>query len=247
MVDWGVEGLRLSVFLPGQSEPGTSDESWGGLMGSEPEEQRVQGAGAQRVVTQQGPFGTGRIRVEKRLGRTDWYYDAASLPPNAPGHIATPYAGAERAFSSKMAKWLSLSRPAANRLAFGASLVYLAEDLPACLATVEAMVPLSIGSTDAIDFIYQINRRRPSRTNVTGLQINRLSRWSIVENVMAAVNLQSGASAPRMVVTDKRYACTLTLDINTVADHEAVFPDPVGLYGELTEMGSEIVARGDVP
>lgn len=246
MVDWHVEGLRLSAFLPGQAEPRT-DASWGALMDGEPDEQRIQGVGLQRVITQHGSFGTGRIRVEKRVGRTDWFFDPATPPLGAPGHVTAPYSPTEEAFRAKMCEWLSSSRPEVIRLAFGASLSYFAGDLSASLAAVEEMIPLNLDSRDAMDFVYQINRRRPSRTSDSGLRINRLSRWSIVENVMGAVELQSGGTAPRMVVTDKRYACTLTLDINTVAEHEAVLADPVSLYTELTEMGNEIVARGDIP
>ena len=67
--DWQAENLRLSVFMVDPIDP-LQTRSWERLVGSVPDELRTQPP--QQLVTEEGPFLNGRLRVEARGNRFDW-------------------------------------------------------------------------------------------------------------------------------------------------------------------------------
>ena len=78
------------------------------------------------------------------------------------------------------------------------------------------MLPsVTIDAGDTWDFLYRINRRRPSRHAT--LQINRLATWSSVQSVGFEVKIGAGVPAAQMM--KEEHFCRLDLDINT-------FPPP---------------------
>lgn len=96
------------------------------------------------------------------------------------------------------------------------------------------------------DFGYQINRRRPTKTGIPGLDINRLSKWSVVQAQPRWFNLQPGEGSIEVPEYD---ACRLELDMNTAAElkGDLTREQLTALFQELAELGKEIVEKGDVP
>jgi len=94
------------------------------------------------------------------------------------------------------------------------------------------------------DFYYQINRPRRS-TVVDGLQINRLSKWSVAQFVpitlmLTPQSVQSGVGAGEE-------ACRIEVDVNTAPHGNAELPSArlPEVFGELVRLGEEIVSKGD--
>ena len=91
-VDWHVQHLRFSVFLPQPTQPEPVG-FWANVVGQDADDTHIKGTGSQRVVTQQGPFRDARMRAEVRIDRVDWFL-GPSLPPTPDDMpVAVPYDG----------------------------------------------------------------------------------------------------------------------------------------------------------
>jgi hypothetical protein len=94
---------------------------------------------------------------------------------------------------------------------------------------------------DATDFHYQVNRPRESRIGLSGLNVNRLSKWSVGAYMVVA--LGAGAHPTQSPVQPH---LRLELDINTSADFLGVIP-PESLelvIDDLFTGASEISEQG---
>ena len=248
--DWQAENLRLSVFMVDPIDP-LQTRSWERLVGSVPDELRTQPP--QQLVTEEGPFLNGRLRVETRGNRFDWrlFPDLKQLNSSFEFPSLGSYAAAEEGFRNLMLKWLD-GCPAIHRIAYGAILLLPANDVSdtyKILADLLPAVEIDIESTR--DFTYRINRRRHSRYGIEGLEINRLSTWSAVQIIGAVVDVSaSGHTAPKVTqLPNSRNICRLELDINTAPEHTAELRKDFvnGIFNELVDMGNEIATRGEIP
>jgi hypothetical protein len=108
----------------------------------------------------------------------------------------------------------------------------------------ESLVPFKIGATSR-DFAYQINRRRESATRA-GLNINRLSKWSVALAQASVVDASTGEVVEE---EPERFATRLELDINTAPGEtdDLSGADAVALFDELITLGGEIAEHGDHP
>jgi hypothetical protein len=149
-----------------------------------------------------------------------------------------------------MARWLSDSQiPAVTRLAFGAVIVYPVQDRETGYQVLNPYLPsVDVDPDGAFDFLYQINRPRDSSTGIESLRVNRLSRWSVVQQVYTTFEL--GARPGRVLaLSPQQLACRLELDINTTSDFSGILPaDKLpDLFQELVDLGEEIIAKGELP
>ncbi len=159
------------------------------------------------------------------------------------------------AFRALMDRWLRQHCPPVNRIAFGAIFTHQVNSQRDAVLYLDGMLPtVSVQADNSRDFIYQINRRRVSQ-HIEGLEINRLAKWSIMEDIRMELVLDGNRSSFR--VADVMHSAQLELDVNTVPSSmplpitvpsneisREALPD---VFNELVEAAEEIAATGDVP
>jgi len=96
------------------------------------------------------------------------------------------------------------------------------------------------------DFLYQINRWRPSQRR--GVTINRLSKWTVSRIVHTRL-MAAGGTLTASPFVDLGHAVRAELDINTAPSENAAL-DQEGAAAMLDEqiaLALEIAAKGDIP
>lgn len=139
-------------------------------------------------------------------------------------------------------RWLAMEHvPPLRRLAFGAALLKPVADREEGYRTLDRHLPYVGVDPSSTDFIYQINRLRPSSA-VDGLFLNRLSKWSTRQ--VLGIALSPDGRVSRHSTT---FACRLDVDINSVPSDEILPTERLSnLFTELTELATEIARDGDV-
>src|SRR5437660_264682 len=188
-----------------------------------------------------GPFLDATFVLQVQPGRIDWSFQAQNDPESPPREFPLLGSFVEwmETFSRPMLEWMQLAPPL-KRLAFGAVLIHPVADRNAAYHEITNLVPgLRLDSPEISDFLYQINRPRPS-TSVTDLMINRLSKWSAGAIALAQFTLhQAGGDITKTTLST---GTRLELDINTDPNHsgelsrESLSP----LWGELVGLAREI-------
>lgn len=245
-VDWLAESLRSTNF-PSPGADYNADEWWHHILGQDPESRTVRPAAGERK--EEGTFGGGRLALEINAGSIiQW-----TLSPTPPKDVPTEFLTVGRfidtcdAFSDLMRRWYELA-PRLNRIAFGAvGLVPVANRIEGYRLVAEYLHQVRIDPEGSSDLLYQINRRRPSRTGVERLEINRLAKWSVAELRIVV----QAASAPGVEarLLPSMTACRAELDINTVQEFSGKFTPPASgqIFDELVGMAREILETGDRP
>ena len=246
---WRVETLRVTAF-PIPAAPAKDYGWWTTLVGEPPESTTDRHRESMR--REEGPFCGGRLVSDVRPLRIDWllipsqdesaeaadWRSVGSLP-----EVVEP-------FIQLMLRWFGLeSCPAIVRLAFAAVVFHPVETKDAGYRQLDAYLPsVQLDAEGASDFLYKINRQRPSDSSVSSLVLNRLSTWSVsMRQKLGIVIEQSG---PAYAEFEKgAYACRLELDINTGQGRREELPrDSLHrLLLELVELAKEIVAKGVIP
>ena len=245
---WLTETLRLSAFVSNPQSP-EATYLWQDLLGRPPTERRSQPQ--QQLLTEHGPFLTGLLRANIQNNRSDWHLSPD--PQTQPHQLPTLglYSAIKDQFSNLMLQWLSTC-PDLTRLAFGAIFLLPAKDHADSYERLASFLPnVTIDSVHSRDFIYRINRRRPSHSGLDGLTINRLSTWASVQVVETIVDLSimSPGQAPVMQNVNARHFCRLELDINTAPEYGRILNSSTtqDLFSELAAYAEEIMINGDVP
>ncbi|MBL7065662.1 MAG: hypothetical protein ISS49_15895 [Anaerolineae bacterium] len=149
-----------------------------------------------------------------------------------------------------MHRWFGLAEPPVlTRVAFGAILLYPVDRREAGYRLLQQYLDhVELDPVGSTDFMYQINRPRDATTEVVGLRINRLSRWSVASFVPALLHVSSDGIGP-VAQQAAQYACGLQLDVNTVPDYRGPLAQDQlrPIFTELVRLGMEIVEMGDVP
>lgn len=244
--DWQTEALRLTAFTVEPIGPGNVGW-WEALVGETPTVSQTRPR--ERVVTEQGPFSGGSLSVDVSTSRMDWRFGVDPSEPPPGFQSLGPYETQRDEFRDLMHKWLKKSAPL-NRLAFGAVLLSPATSLPGAyeaLATFLHSVKIDPHSTR--DLIYRINRRRPCRCGIEGLEINRMSTWGAISLSTIELELSSEGSKEVRQVGTSHYACRLEIDINTAPEFKGELDRGAlpALFDELVDLGSEIATEGDIP
>ena len=244
---WRAEHFRTtSFFLPGVG-PDAREHWWTAVVGSQPDEERHR---PQEGLTQQiGRSGDNALAVEWRPERVDWRLVPPIITPSQP-QIDFPSVGT---LPDALEPFLELSRrgleqcTAVNRLAFGMVLLVPVDSNTAAHAELQKYLStIQFQLDDSVDFFYQINRPRMSKT-AEGVAINRLTKWSVAVSGSISISLTPGSG---LLVPDPNphFAARLELDINTAPSGSLIPVDLVtSLFGELAQLGTEIAEKGDVP
>jgi hypothetical protein len=150
-------------------------------------------------------------------------------------------------FLELMTRWFKIS-PSLRRLAFGVILALPVDDRKSGYELIANYLPnVKLDPVGSSDFLYQINRLRNSEL-VSDLEINRLSKWSVVKQGLARVDLLPEARVSLFPSSDT-FSCRLELDINTSADYKSDLPADklTSVFLELVDLAKEIAVRGDIP
>ena len=247
---WEVESLRVSTFhnTTLNLASGIAD-LWKQATGGLPEQ--VAERPAQNTIIAEGPYRGGRLAMVCAPNRVDWHMRATPASPGSPledpntvGMLPDLRPVAEELASG----WLKAG-PDVTRLAFGLALVMPATGLSDAYGKLSSMLSdINLNFSGATDFLYQINRRRPSRQS-GGIAINRISRWSISQSNTVEFAVEAvGNSASTTSTSDVQFASRLELDINTASrSASAISKDTATkLFNELISSGIEIAEKGDI-
>ena len=245
---WQVETLRLTAF-PSPAAQVAEPTWWTDLVGEPPDTRisRPRMGGHQ----EEGPFRGGKLLLRVQPNRIDWSFTTAEDQEREVESFPTigSFPESLEKFLPLMLRWFELEPcPPAQRLAFGAILLQPVEDRPAGYRQISPYLPsIRLDPEGSSDFSYQINRPRDSISGITGLRINRLSKWSVA--TWRAVGLSMEPTRIGYFQSQEHYACRLELDINTVPDfqgelHREQLPR---IFEELADLGKEIATEGDIP
>jgi hypothetical protein len=229
--------------------------TWNAVIGSDPEQRETQPRiGTVREV---GPIWGGLAALEFRAspGRADWVV-APVIPPDIQ-LTGLPTLGEIEETVQKFGKLIfdavaqSYSAP---RFAFGVVALHSQPSKEASYVELTDLLRIaSLQLEGASDFSYQINRMRPSKA-VSGLSINRLSRWASVafQGLRMQLSMFPTGSADGTVTSRQSppvHATRAEFDINTAADRREPIPTSArkSLLDELAELSLELLEKGDVP
>jgi len=245
---WQTESLRFTGFSP----PNTKfDPSawWLNLVGSPPETETSR---PKAGFHKQEGFLEGKVlTLQVKPDRIDWILSPIVGPPEEPIETLPTLGSFEdvaKTFVELMFRWLDVS-PIINRLAFGAVLVKPVADRKAGYIEIAKYLPaLTLDADGSSDFFYQINRPRNSSSGISGLRINRLTKWSVI--LFQGFGVSFGKTEIQTVgYGSPASACRVEMDINTSPDFSSELPREKlpALLQELTDLSRELALKGDVP
>jgi len=239
ITEWLAETLRLTAF-PSPATEITKPSWWEDLVGELPENRISQPRkGGQQ---DEGPFEGGKLTLGIQLDRIDWLFTAADDQVSIGS-----FPESLEPFLRLMLRWFELCPPV-QRLAFGAVLILPVTDRNIGYRQISAYLPsVQVDPEGSSDLSYQINRPRNSTSGVTGLRINRLTRWSVSMRRRAELSFRPASVG--YFLGSESHACRLELDINTAPDFQGELPTQQlpRIFQELVDLGKEIVREGDIP
>ena len=213
------------------------------MTGAEPAERAEQPRLGQ--LHEAGPFGHGLLRLVTEPTRIEWRYEAGESEENEAG-LLRPLTDELNQWIPSMSRWLE-SAPDLTRIAFGGVLVQEVPDKETGYRLLSSMLPAVRLEPASSDFLYRINRPRPSRVDPK-VRINRLTTWSVRFVARFGIRILGGRALPPEL-GPRRHAVRLELDINTPAEYEGPLRKDrlVAWFQELVEFGKEIAEKGDIP
>lgn len=239
---WDVESLRLTIF---HSTTAPISGLWERLMGIGPES--VDSRPREHVLREQGGANGDQLLLAAQPQRLDWHL--VPSPSVGPGTRSSPILTAVNQAAPVLRKALDVSLHSlqqVHRLAFGAVLAQQASSLDQGMGQLSRCLPhMHLEYPMGRDFIYQINRRRQSRS-APHVLINRIAKWQLEEFHGGALLIgpsQNPQWQPTSGIVSK-----LILDINTAAESNAIAVDRMpSLFIELVTFAYEIAIEGDIP
>lgn len=243
---WQIESFRVTVFPTSPLPEGTGKEWWGKLTGELPEEQLSRPK--QGIRQEEGSFEGGRLIFTDQSVRIDWQLRFMNIPPAEEKLSLGVFPDGLDSFLKLMSTWLTFETlPPIGRLAFGANILLPVVNHDAAYRQLSAyLTDFHVPEGDVSDFLYQINRPRKSLSNISAMNINRLSKWSAIRLTLKAG--VPGAESPPMQLEEK-YFCRLELDLNTSLEWKEEIPRSqlLPIFEELVQLGKEIIEEGDKP
>lgn len=240
--EWSFESLRLTCF-PSAGIANDRDE-WDRICDYDPD-QEVRFPSRKEpmryLATAEDSLGTRSLRVDHSGTRFDWFVGSIILSGPAPDEPAVGLlTDVQQRLEQFLSEWAGAEPPRAQRL--GVGLILLGPEFgerSAAYAWVARFLHFLRLDPKSSDFMYQINRRRRSRSGL--VDVNRLSLWSVAQ--MIAYD-RSGRDASQLPTFRPR----LELDINTAPEHSGEFDADAQaeLVPELLTVAVEVAMLGDV-
>ncbi len=239
-IHWPTEHLRMTVFSDSERPFENARGWWESIVGSQPSN-----------VNEEPQSGT--VQLQKEDGRSilHMYADGARMDfrqlfllPNSQQEVGPPFLEATKPFVQLVKSWLG-KRPLnkIQRMAFGSSVLRRCSRIEDCRDVLSAYVPLlDEPSSDLRDFLHQTNRWRASRV-VTGLDINRLVKWSVRRVNRVSIDASTGKGSGLTTEFDPR----LEVDINSFPEHaDLLKPHRLELlFGEFVDLAELFHAKGE--
>lgn len=241
---WEVASLRLTIFPAEPIAESDAERWWTQVFHQKPD--RLTAEPREDTSTRVGEFEVlpgvpSALTLRVSPNRTDWL-----LQPVEKWEDATPtlgdWSGPTAWFLETLRGWLAEASPAL-RLAFGLVLVAPAANLVESTARVASLVAVKVDPATTSDFVFRINRKRPSRV-LSEVTVNRLVAWSSMTVRAMNVHLPTGTSTE----TDLGVVTRLDLDINTAPTTAPLKPETLpDLLQELHDYAIELATEGDQP
>ena len=246
-LDWQVENLRMTAFPSPSAEFNLETDWWTDLIGVPPETSIRRAR--QGILHQEGQFEEHkRLILTIQPNRINWLFAAIEAEEESTLPIAGSFEEMLGIFLPLIHRWFEFDTcPPLSRLAFGAVLLFPVDTRQLGYQQLDRLLPSIELDTEGIsDFLFQINRPRDDITQIEGLQINRLTKWSVI--TLRQVNLILGQMSMKTLERQEVFACRLELDINTHQDFNGELqPEQLPeLFNELVDLGREIAGKGDV-
>ena len=246
MSDWQVQVLRCTAFY-------TPDEQfdisgwWAEMMGDLPETETKKVK--EGISIEEGPYKEGKLTLVRSPIAVDLRFQPGDKLPDKVNGIPTIGNFEEQCpeFVGLVMKLFDVTKfPPIKRLAFGSTISLPSKDHETgYIQLSEYIKSVKIDPTSR-NFIYQINRRRKSKTGIKELLINRLSTWSVA--IFQVLTASLSLAVQEATKNAPNYACQITIDINTCQEYKDCLPKEKlrEIFEELVDMGKEIICQGDI-
>jgi hypothetical protein len=246
---WLTEYFRCTIFT---SPVESATKLWSSIVDSSPE--AVNAKPKLATETAEGPLSDrAKLTVQTTPGRVDVVTTATGK--EFPANVDDMTLG--RFDQGALDNFRSLVRPViesgsvVTRVAFGAVAIWPRANKQASYQRLAELLPtVRIDPRGSSDFLYQINRPRPS-TTVAGVSINRLARWAALRAVsglfsepIVAVDLEALAKMPG---AHEVFGARIELDVNTTSFEHKPANRYMTLFSELQSLALELALNGDVP
>jgi len=244
---WRAQNVRLIAF-PREPQSTASQHWWRDVTGADPDNvvERRQTQEKEESGVHQGTM----LTLGFDLLRIQWTaaprLDAENINLEEQPPVLGPFMQWKDWFRGLMERWL-LHCPPIHRLAFTASLLQPVPNHQAGYEMLNRYLRWVDIDPQSSEFLYRINRRRPSGTGIPGLTLNRLSTW-VVAKFAVLVGVVVGGHPEQQFQPTESFACAVELDINTTPDFQGLLPqdDLIRIFTELVEAGVDIARHGDV-
>ena len=245
LTNWETVQLRLTAF-PSNPLLDPDRNWWKELTNNEPDEKVFRPA--QCMLQESGQYKNATLILNIMPSKLDWrcgistanHFEDKGFPSLG------KFPDILNNFNPLIKNWFNLlSSITIKRLAFGAVLLLPVlnhkegyEKISNFLSKIE------IDCNNSTDFFYQINRPRTSKTKISDLKINRLTKWSVVRQEKSV----EGVKPNEFISYQESFACRLELDMNTSADFKKDLPFEKlsEIFQELVDLGIEISEEGDI-
>jgi len=246
--DWEVNSVRATTFIGPDFDVHPKIPWWNQVVEKDAEESRSRRSVGE--LQESGAFEGKRLVLDIKPGRADWRLSALPGPPGElPDLVPTigPLDDVLTTFLKLTDRWLDVCPPV-TRIAFGAILVKPATDRETGYSAISRLLPrVDIDPENSFDFLYQINRPRTSSSGISGLRLNRLSKWSVLATFLLQVAAGGGGGGLVRDTRQPQFFCRLELDMSTDANFSEEFSrDKMRpIFQELVDLGREIAEEGD--
>ena len=236
---WRAVNLQLVCF-PVDPQIGLAANWWSNLTGIE----ECESTRKRMERVDDGAYQGRGLKMQIDLLRTVWITGPLATDdtiPNFMDDVPTlgDFSVASDDFREVMHKWLTTDCPPIYRLSFAGHVLWKQETREAAYAKLGEFLPMQI-DPEATEFLYRINRKRPS-TIIVG-DINCLRTWSALKFEMQIGLLGAAASHSHV-----KFGTSLQFDVNTPAERTEELPREslCDLLDELIDMARRIADEGD--
>ncbi len=245
--NWKGQLLRFTGFIPQKLDPNSLTTVWQDIVGEPSEFDEFKPR--ERFRRQSGPVAeTLAMEVHVQPERLDVFFVPANVEGQVPVNDFGPVQHAIERANALLLPWLEKNAIGFTRIAMGVVVLSDVEEREAGYEAVMELVPsLRFDARSGVsDFLFQINRPKPSPQN--GMILNRLMKWSVSrQQSFRLVVDPSGRPTPSEPV--ESYQLRLELDLSTPATASQDTLEPaivLPIFGDLERFGLEIMQHGEM-
>ena len=251
-VSWEVSLARFTGFVNPIDQMVDGEFWWEECIKTTPEKINVQPQKEEKQI--EGQYGEGWLILKQHATRLDWLYVINSDAQFDSKTLLTlgKFDPITKEFFQLVSNWTDIDNfPILERIALGLILVEPVENGMEGFSKLEKFLhSVDIDPENSRDFLYQINRRRLSNV-YEGMEINRLSKWSVGSFKSSHLQVKLGEKRDQAHVMSHGEWETFTrleLDINTDQNNKGEFDGEISvkLFQEILELAKEISVKGDV-